>query len=141
MRRFVDDIIAGRSLPPNCAQTLGARVLEGSDGHFKSEFEATEAFYNGAAVVQGGFLSAMLDDTMGPAIITTLADDETHSTVDLYIQFLRPATAGTLVCEAHVTHRGRTIRMAEGTLAKPDGTVIAIGRCSSIVKKMPAGGS
>lgn len=139
MRRDIAEMIAGTRPPPNCAIALGGRVIGGADGYFKAEFEATESFYNPANVVQGGFLSAMLDDTMGPAIVTTLAEDEFHSTVDLHIQFVRAATAGILIGEARVTHRGRLVRMAEATLTTPDGSVIALGRCTSVVRKAPPG--
>lgn len=131
-------MIAGTRPPPNCAIALGGRVVGGGDGYFKAEFEATESFYNPANVVQGGFLSAMLDDTLGPAIVTTLAEDEFHSTVDLHVQFVRAAKAGVLTGEAKVTHRGRLVRMAEATLCSADGRVVALGRCTSVVRKMAA---
>ena len=35
-------------------------------------FTAGDAFLNAAGVVHGGFLAAMLDDTMGPALVAGL---------------------------------------------------------------------
>jgi len=136
MRADITSIVDGRTEPPNCALSLGATVLAASDGYFKASFEAREAFYNLGNVVQGGFLAAMLDDTLGPAVITTMAEDEVHSTVDLHVQFLRPATAGQLIGEARVTHRGKTVRMAEATLSTSEGKVVARASCSCAIRKL-----
>ena len=139
MRADITSIAEGTQPLPNCAVALGGKVLEARDGYFKASFEAREDFYNLGNVIQGGFLAAMLDDTLGPAVITTLAEDEAHSTVDLHVQFLRPAVAGELIGEAHVTHRGRTIRMAEATLSTDEGKVVARASCSCAIRKLPEG--
>src|SRR5262245_33786752 len=57
-------------LPP-CGTTLGWHVLEmrPDEGWIKIGFEGRPEFCNPAGYVQGGFLSAMLDDTMGPAVV------------------------------------------------------------------------
>jgi uncharacterized protein (TIGR00369 family) len=136
MRADITDIVAGKAPLPNCAVSLGGKAIEARDGYFRATFEAREEFYNLGNVVQGGFLAAMLDDTLGPAVITTLAEDEVHSTVDLHVQFMRPATAGQLVGEANVTHRGRTVRMAEATLSTPDGKVVARATCSCAIRRL-----
>ena len=57
-----------RRLP--CAKTLGIEFVEidGERGTVEVKFEAKPEFLNPAGNVQGGFLAAMLDDTMGPAL-------------------------------------------------------------------------
>ena len=132
-------MVAGDAPLPNCAVSLGGRPVEADDGYFKATFQAREDFYNLGNVVQGGYLAAMLDDTLGPAVITTMAHDEVHSTVDLHVQFLRPARAGELVGEARVTHRGRTVRMAEATLSTSDGKVVARATCTCAIRKLSEG--
>ncbi|HET9199364.1 MAG TPA: PaaI family thioesterase [Dehalococcoidia bacterium] len=136
MRADITEIVAGRAPLPNCAVSLGGKAVEARDGYFKATFDAREEFYNLGNVVQGGFLAAMLDDTLGPAVITTMNEDEVHSTVDLHVQYLRPATAGQLTGEARVTHRGKTVRMAEATLSTADGKIIARASCSCVIRQL-----
>ena len=61
----------GRVPPPPCAKTLGLEFVEidGERGTIEIRFEAVEMFLNPAGNVQGGFLAAMLDDTMGTALV------------------------------------------------------------------------
>jgi len=60
-------------------------------GTIEVAFTATEAFLNPAGVIQGGFLSAMLDDTLAPALVAGLGPGDFARTTDLHVQFLRPA--------------------------------------------------
>jgi len=57
----------GRMPPPPCAKTLGLEFVEidGERGTIETRFEAVEILLNPARQLQGGFLAAMLDDTMG----------------------------------------------------------------------------
>jgi acyl-coenzyme A thioesterase PaaI-like protein len=64
----------GRLPPPPCAKTLGLEFIkiDGERGTIETRFEAVGIFLNPAGNVQGGFLAAMLDDTMGTALSATL---------------------------------------------------------------------
>lgn len=56
---------------PPCAQLLGWRLLAHDEarGWIKVGFVGAAEFLNPAGRVQGGILAAMLDDTMGPAVL------------------------------------------------------------------------
>src|SRR5258708_12357180 len=90
--KFVD----GRLPPPPCAKTLGIEFvqIDGERGTVEVKFEAKPEFLNPAGNVPGGFLAAMLDDTMGPALTATLDAGEFPPTVNLNVQFHRPAKVG-----------------------------------------------
>lgn len=62
------DVVAGRAALPPAAETLGWKLVsvDPAQGTIEVTFEASERFVNPAGVVQGGFLAAMLDDTLGP---------------------------------------------------------------------------
>jgi uncharacterized protein (TIGR00369 family) len=136
MNPLFQEMIDGRRPLPRCMETLRGRILEAAEGYFRIEYTAGEEQYNPVNVVQGGFLAAMLDDTLGPAIATTLAADEFHSTLDLHVQFLRAATAGTLIGEGRVTSRSRSVATAEGTLKTTDGKEVARAIATSMIRKM-----
>ena len=121
------DVMEGRAPTPPAAATLGfeLRDVDPDAGTIEVGFTASEAFLNPAGNVQGGFLAAMLDDTLGPALVATLAPDQFAPTLELNVSFLRPATVGPLVGRARVVHRGGTIAFLEGTLSDPAGEDVA----------------
>jgi len=55
---------------PPCSRLLGWRVLDArpEQGWVRIGFDGNAKFCNPAGFIQGGILTAMLDDTMGPAV-------------------------------------------------------------------------
>jgi uncharacterized protein (TIGR00369 family) len=70
-------------------------------------------------------LAAMLDDAMGPALVAMLEPGLFATTVELKVNFVRPATAGRLIARGRVVHRGRSIAFLEGRLETADGELVA----------------
>lgn len=68
---MTDEEIEALVLSAPCAILLGRQLIEHDQdrGWLKSGFEAKPEFLNPAGRVQGGFLAAMLDDTMGPVVL------------------------------------------------------------------------
>jgi acyl-coenzyme A thioesterase PaaI-like protein len=86
----------GHLPPPKAAATLGIKILDvdGDEGVIEVSFEAIEAFTNPIGNVQGCFLVAMLDDTMGPALAATLKEGEFAPTLSLNVNVHLPASTG-----------------------------------------------
>jgi uncharacterized protein (TIGR00369 family) len=133
---LLQDLVSGRLKPPPSAVTLGWELLDVDPeaGTIKVAFEATERFLNPAGAVQGGFLSAMLDDTLGPALIATMSEGEFVSTLDLHVQFLRPARPGRIIGEGRIVKRGREVCFLAGELIGPDGKTLATATATSVVR-------
>ena len=114
---------------PAATTTLGWALIEADTerGEIEVSFEATEDFLNPAGTVQGGFLTAMLDDTMGPALAATLDPGQYGTTIELKVSFLRPAKPGRLVGRGRIVHRGGTIAFLAGELLDESGQVVAVG--------------
>jgi acyl-coenzyme A thioesterase PaaI-like protein len=69
---MTDDEVEAMFTPaPPCSQLLSWRLLEHdvTRGWIKVGFGGRAEFLNPAGRVQGGILTAMLDDTMGPAVL------------------------------------------------------------------------
>jgi len=113
--------------PPPVAKLLGWRVLDArpQEGWLKLGFEGKPEFLNPAGFVQGGILSAMLDDTMGPAVLVMTEGRSYTTTVSLTVNFLKPAKPGPITAEAKVTQLGKSIAFVEGRLMAEDGTLLA----------------
>ena len=119
--------------PPPSATLLGWRLLDArpSEGWLKAGFDARPEFCNPAGYVQGGFLSAMLDDTMGPAALIMTQGKFYTTTISLTVNFLKAAKPGPLIVEAQVTQLGKTIEFMEGRLMAEDGTLHATATTSA----------
>jgi uncharacterized protein (TIGR00369 family) len=122
--------------PPKAAETLGIKVLniDESEGSIELSFEATEAFTNPVGNVQGGFLAAMLDDTMGPALAATLKEGEFAPTLSLNVNFHAPAKVGVLIGRGCVVRRGGQVCFLSGELGL-GGHVIATATATALVRK------
>ena len=127
------DAVEGRAPMPAATITLGWALVHADTerGEIEVSFEASEEFLNPAGTVQGGFLTAMLDDTMGPALAATLGPGLYGTTIDLRVSFLRPAKPGRLVGRGRIVHRGSTIAFLAGELLDDAGQVVAVGSATT----------
>jgi uncharacterized protein (TIGR00369 family) len=132
------DIQAGRVAPPPSARTLGWKLVEVDPerGTIEVAFDAGTRFVNPAGVIQGGFLAAMLDATLGPALVATLPEGQFAPTLDLHVQFLRPARPGRLVGHGRVVHRGTQVCFLSGELTGPDGKTVAVATATARIQTM-----
>jgi len=123
---------------PPCAELLGWQVLDArpEDGWIRVGFEARREFLNPAGYVQGGFLAAMLDDTMGPAMFICSDGRLFTPTIDLNVSFLAPARPGPIFGEGQVIQAGKSICFLEGRLTDADGVLLA--RATSTARLVPA---
>ena len=112
---------------PPCAELLGWRLLDArpEEGWIRLAFQGKPEFCNPAGFIQGGMLSAMLDDTMGPAVLVMSEGRLYTTTISMTVNFLSPARPGPIIGEAKVTQLGKTIAFVEGRLMAEDGTLLA----------------
>jgi uncharacterized protein (TIGR00369 family) len=137
------DFLAGRVPAPPAAATLGwaLRRVDPGRGEIELSFEAGAEFANAVGVVHGGFLAAMLDDTLGQALATTLDPDQFAVTLDLNVSYLRPAAPGRLTAAGRVLHRGGSIAFLAGDLRDAAGAVVATATATGrIIRPEPGQG-
>lgn len=135
------DVVAGKAPLPPAAKLLGWKALHVEPGHVRVEYTAREDFYNPVGSVQGGMLAAMLDETMGPAAVTLMGPNEITTTLEMKISFIRPATAGKLVAEGRVVHKGRSVVFMEGSLSTEDESLVATATATARIVPFQAGAS
>jgi uncharacterized protein (TIGR00369 family) len=119
------DMIEGRAPMPPVARLLGWTLLsiDPERGEIRVSFEAKPDFLNPAGTVQGGILSAMLDDTQ---------------TLELKTSFYRPARPGPIVGFGRVAHRGRDLLFLEGTLSDGEGKSLAAATSTARIIELAA---
>jgi len=133
---FFWQIQEGKLPPPKAAATLGINILSVSpdDGTIEVEFEGKPEFTNPARQVQGGFLAAMLDDTVGPLIASTLRAGEFAPTLNLNVSFAKPAMVGKLLGKGRIVRRGKDISILAGEPYQ-NGDLIATATATVMVRK------
>jgi uncharacterized protein (TIGR00369 family) len=129
--------VLDRFATPPCAKLLGLEILDAkpNDGWVRIRFEARPEFCNASGNVQGGILTAMLDDTMGPAVLITTHAEIMPTTIDMHVSFLAPASPGPLIAEAMVVQLGKTVGFVEARLADEMGLIVA--RATASVRLVP----
>lgn len=119
---------------PPCAETLGWELLaeHPEEGRIEIAFNPNETMLNPRGAVQGGFVAAMLDDTMGPALVTMSGDTEAPVSLDMNVTFLRPVCPGRVIGKGRVVSRTRSTAFLEAELFDEGGNLLA--RATSTAK-------
>jgi len=105
---------------------LGGEVefVDAAAGSLRARYQGRDDFRNPAGTVQGGMLSAMLDDVTASLVDATLIAGQGVATLSLQVSFLRPANVGIIQAEATMLRRGRDVCHVMGTL-RQDGKDVA----------------
>ena len=112
---------------PRGSQLLGFDMQRVDVARMEVEvaFIGREDFCNPMGQVQGGFVTAMLDECMSVAGLVASGFASVMPTLEMKTSFLRPALPGPLRGIGRVVKWGRTIAFTEGELYGPDGKLIA----------------
>ena len=107
------------------ARLIGFETKEIADGKATVVLAAGPQHANPMGTLHGGILCDIADAAMGLAFASTLAADETFTTVELKINFFRPVWTAQLRAEGAVVQRGRTVGYVECTIFDEENRLIA----------------
>ena len=107
-----------RGTAPPASVLLDFRILRIEPARREVElgFTGRTDFCNPMGKVQGGFLTAMLDEAMSVSGLVTSGMTHVMPTLEMKTSFLRPAPPGELFAVGRVLKWGRTIAFTEGEL-------------------------
>src|SRR5215469_2031192 len=107
------------------ARLIGFEVKEIADGRATLILAAGPEHANPMGTLHGGILCDIADAAMGIAFASTLAPEESFTTVELKINFFRPIWQARLKAEGTVVQRGRTIGYVECDITDEENRLIA----------------
>ena len=112
---------------PPAAETLGWELIseDPAAGTIEIAFHPGRAFLNPHGTVQGGFVAAMLDDTMGPALVSMTDGACIPSSLDMNVSFLRPVKPGRVIGRGRVVKLGKSLAFLEAELFDEAGELLA----------------
>jgi len=82
-------------------------------------------------IVHGGAIATLADESLASVAFTEAEEGETTTTVDLKVDFLRPAKPGRLLARATLRHRTRRLAFCEATIEQDEqdgGDIVAEAR-------------
>ena len=120
---------------PPCADTLGWQLLEADPdtGTVRVSMEGRTAFCNPGGNIQGGFIAAMLDDTLGPTVLVKSGGTHYCATIDLNVSYLAPASPEKFTGVGRIVQMGKTVAFLEGELFDADDHCVARATASARV--------
>jgi len=114
---------------------LGVEMVRSEDGLVEIRLPFRDEFLrqDGSDWLHGGVISALID-LAGDYAITTKAGGNVP-TIDLRVDYLRPARRGDLIAIGRAVKVGRTIGVADVEVRDSNGALIAVGRGTYAVQK------
>jgi len=123
--------------PDGWMATLGARIAEAEPGRVVLELIAGPQHRHGGGVVQGGVITQIADAAMGMSLATLQPDGIWNTTIELKINFVRPAIEGRLRAVGRVVEMRQTLLFSEADVLDDHDRLIA--RASSTCMPVPEG--
>jgi uncharacterized protein (TIGR00369 family) len=123
---------ARRSRVP-IADLVGFRVDEVSGGRAVTSMQSGPQHANPMGTLHGGVLCDLADAAMGMAFVSTLAAEESFTTMALSINFFRPVWQTLLRAEARVVNRGKNVGYLECDVLDQDNRLVAKATSTCVV--------
>ena len=103
----------GELPPPPVATLIGFTIGSIEPGRVVMEMEAGPQHSSPLGTVHGGILCDLADAAMGMAYASSLDENETFTTLELKINFLKPVWSGRLTAIGYVVKSGRTVGLVD----------------------------
>jgi uncharacterized protein (TIGR00369 family) len=130
VERYVDgDELVDRAtvaeIPPPIGALLGFEPVEMEPGSVTLAMDVSPRFANPMGTLHGGVLCDLGDAAMGYSYASTLAEDESFTTLELDVKFLKPVWDGRLTAAGNVRKGGRTVGLVECDVTDESGSLVA----------------
>ena len=125
MLDHIERVLQGDAPPPPIARLIGFNLTSVKPGEAVIEFQSTEAHANPMGTLHGGVLCDIADAAMGLAYAANLGEDESFTTLELKINFLKPIWKARLLAVARVIKQGRTVGLVECDVTDDKGSLVA----------------
>lgn len=124
----------GSKKRPPCSDTLGMSLaaLSQDDQWVRMEFNVSASFANPTGAVQGGFISAMLDEAMSTAVIIASNVTMTAPTLEMKTSYLKRLMPGKASVEARILRLGKSACFMEAECFDADGALVAKATATAI---------
>lgn len=120
----------GRSANPFFC-LMDINVVSFGEGKAVLKMAVRPDMHNGAGWLQGGMLTALVDEAMALALYTLLAKGEGIATISESTSFIRGVREGTILAEATVIRKGRRVAFMESIVRLDDAGQTILARSTA----------
>lgn len=123
---------------PEFIHLLGGRVAEAGSDSLTMSFEVGRQFCHSGDIVQGGFITAMLDAAMSHAVF--MLDDTVIglSSLEISTRYLEVTRAGPLTAVGRIVRLSYKTGFLDGQLFNTDGILLATTHSVAKLARKPA---
>ena len=115
---------------------LGLQLLDLEPGYCRLQLPFKMDITHGEGTVQGGILTTLADSCIAHASIAALSQaGKITTTIELKINFIRPAVGGTFTSHARLIHLGQRTAVGEAEITNDQGKLIA--KCMASLMVLP----
>ena len=119
---------------PPCSDTLGMRLaaLSQDEQWVRMDFDVPQMFANPTGAVQGGFISAMMDEAMSTAVIIASNVTMTAPTLEMKTSYLKRLMPGKASVTARILKLGKSAAFMEADCFDAGGELVARATATAI---------
>jgi len=124
---------------PPSARHLGFELIDFSveGGWAEVAFTPRPEFANPVGNVQGGFVCAMLDDTMSFAATLSRRFEVVVPTLQTSVSYLKPTPIARVVARGEVLRFGSSSVVMQGALRDTSGAILAVATATAVPRPFP----
>jgi uncharacterized protein (TIGR00369 family) len=131
-----DNPVLTRQVP--LLDTLSIDALEASEGKSRLRVQIADRHLRTLNMLHGGVTATLLDTALGYAVMSLAAEGFHAVTVQLNVNFTRPAMKGDkLEAVGRVLHAGTQTAVASGEVTNADGQLIATATGTFLYLRLP----
>jgi uncharacterized protein (TIGR00369 family) len=134
-------IMANPAFIPAATKHLGFELIDADPetGRIEAWFTAIPEFLNPNGSVQGGIVSAFLDEAMSFSVFVKTGLKAAVPTLEMKTSFLRPLMTGRARCIGTTVRLGSTVGFTEGQLFNEDGVLCATASATAAIRALEEG--
>ncbi|MEM1506285.1 PaaI family thioesterase [Domibacillus sp. 8LH] len=114
---------------------LKVKEINVSDGAAEVRIDLFPDLFNFSGNVHGGVLASLIDISIGSAVRSTLYENQRSSTVELKINYIKPANGAFLLAKSSLSHRGTTLVVGTSEIFNDQNQLVAIGTATFFIKE------
>jgi uncharacterized protein (TIGR00369 family) len=123
--RQLEQMVRGEVPAPPIAKLVGFTIVGIELGRSVFEMNAGPEHANPMGTLHGGVVCDLSDAAMGTAMATSLEDDESFTTLDLMVKFLKPIWSARLRASAKLVKRTRSLGLLECDVTDEGASLVA----------------
>ena len=114
---------------------LGMELIDVKRGWARVRLPFSEKLTNAMGTAHGAALFAPIDSAVGVALYGLVGEDETFTTIEVKVNYLKAFSDGEIISEARITHKGNTIALGDVEIRNAAGELIAKGMVTYMILK------